>query len=241
MATNTIELIFEPCEPFPDNGVLVRYRPLGSGGEYRTVMPNPTESPIIIVDTNDPLGTSYEGTIQGDCGNGKFGEEVPWEAINDESGSQSASGGEPPESPCKTFVLSAISGTPVANYTDCLGIAFNKPITTNTTICTNGEGYIISGGTVTVESETEGPCFEEWDYYLADEYACDDCGGAPIEENLLIRIPAGTTIHVGKFYRPLAHPTGAVYQIHPAPQFPASSILMSINNFTTCAGACAGE
>lgn len=186
MATNTIQIDFDPCEPAPANGYLVKYRPLGSDEEWRTVEPNPTDTPVIIVDENDPKGTSYEGTIQGDCGGGKYGVEVPWEAINDESGSASASG----------------SGS-------------------------DGDGSI-----------SIPP--EEFDYYLADAYACEDCGGPPAFENILVRVPAGHSVQIGKFYRPVGHPTGFVYTLFLPAQPPASSVELTEDNFTTCGGACSG-
>lgn len=183
MAQNIIRIEFDPCEPTPALGYFVKYRPVGSLEDYRIVSPNPTDSPVVIVDDNDPAGTSYEGTIQGHCGVDNYSLPVPWEALNGDSVSESQAS----ES----------------------------------------------------ESDVEPPV-EEWDYYLADELLCEDCFGVPVQENVLIRIPTGTVINVGKYYRPAAHPNGLVYQILPTPQAPGMSITMSVLNFTNCAGACAG-
>ena len=76
MAQNIILLDFQPCEPAPVNGYKITYRPLGSDDDYRT-WPNVFTSPVEIIDNNDPPGTSYEGLIQGDCGNGLMGVPVP--------------------------------------------------------------------------------------------------------------------------------------------------------------------
>lgn len=102
MAQNTIHIEFDPCDPFPADGYVVRYRPLGSGGAYRTAPSNFLFSPIEFVDNLDPVGTSYEGFIQGDCGGGKLGVSVPWVAEftgsvpGGSSVAPSSSGSEPP-------------------------------------------------------------------------------------------------------------------------------------------------
>lgn len=80
MAQNTIHIEFDPCEPVPAGGYKVRYRILGSSDPYRNAPTNFFSSPIEFVDNLDPVGTSYEGFIQGDCGGGKLGVSVPWVA-----------------------------------------------------------------------------------------------------------------------------------------------------------------
>lgn len=177
MATNTIRIYFEECEPAPPNGYLVKYRPQGSDEPYREATAD--GSPAVIVDNNDPLNTPYEGTIQGDCGLAGLGPEIPWEVGGSLSGS-------------------------------------------------------ISVG------ESEPPPVEEFDYYFADEYDCGDCFGPPVQENILVRVPAGHVIQPGKFYRPVGHPTGFVYTLFPPAQPPASSVELTEANFNTCALACAG-
>ena len=92
MAINIIYIEFEPCEPAPANGYLISYRPLGSLIDYRTA--TASTSPAVILDVSDPIGTSYEGIIQGDCGGGLLGVPVPWEAPNSISISGSASASE---------------------------------------------------------------------------------------------------------------------------------------------------
>lgn len=54
----------------PTNGYIVKYRQVNTL-EYTTVTPNPTSSPIQIQSLG--AGVTYEGTIQGDCGNGQYG------------------------------------------------------------------------------------------------------------------------------------------------------------------------
>lgn len=85
MALNTITIDFDPCEPTPANGYRVAYRPLGSIGAYRIWPVNFFNTPAEFTDTHDPIGTSYEGFIQGDCGGGKFGVPIPWVAENSSS------------------------------------------------------------------------------------------------------------------------------------------------------------
>lgn len=67
MATLTLEF---DSDNNPTNGYIVKYRQVGTTA-YTTVTPNPTGSPIII--TGLGSGATYEGTVQGDCGNGKLG------------------------------------------------------------------------------------------------------------------------------------------------------------------------
>ena len=98
MAQNIIRIEFDPCQPAPANGYLVKYKPIGSLEDFRTYTPNPFSSPVEIIELTDPAGTSYEGTIQGDCGGGVLGPANPWEALNNQSGSQSASGSQ--SDPC---------------------------------------------------------------------------------------------------------------------------------------------
>lgn len=88
MARNEITIDFEPCQPAPANGYKVMYRPLGSSEPLRDGG-NVFVSPAVIVTTLDLFGTSYEGTIQGDCGDDMLGLPVHWEAVNnsEESGS----------------------------------------------------------------------------------------------------------------------------------------------------------
>lgn len=86
MADNTITIEFRPCEPTPAAGYLIRYRPV-SGGAYRER--HVFSSPATWVDHSDPVGTSYEGFINGDCGNGQLGVDIPWTAPFE--GSQEAS------------------------------------------------------------------------------------------------------------------------------------------------------
>lgn len=78
MALNTIHIEFDPCEPTPASGYVVRYRRLGTADAYRNAGPFFT-SPIVFDDLLEPAGSSFEGFIQGDCG-GMLGVSVPWVA-----------------------------------------------------------------------------------------------------------------------------------------------------------------
>lgn len=117
-ADNHIEIEFTPCEPSPSNGYRISYRPIG-GGAYRVA--NVLASPAVIVDENDPPGTSYEGYITGDCGGNQFGAQVPFTAPNEDapsespdisaSASASASASEPPPpDPEGTIIINVNSG-----------------------------------------------------------------------------------------------------------------------------------
>jgi hypothetical protein len=54
----------------PTNGYIVKYRQVGTT-TYTQRVPNPTTN-VFTID-NLGAGVSYEGTIQGDCGNGQYG------------------------------------------------------------------------------------------------------------------------------------------------------------------------
>lgn len=92
MATNTITIEFQPCQPTPGAGYQVSYRPLGSDEDYRVAPANFTASPAVIVDTLDAPGTEYEGFVQGDCGGGRLGVRSRFATGTQESPSESGSG-----------------------------------------------------------------------------------------------------------------------------------------------------
>lgn len=75
---NTIIVEFKPCQPPPDLGYRVRYRPQGDLGVYRTWPELFQTSPAVFTDLNDPEGTEYEGFIEGACRSG-FGVPIPWD------------------------------------------------------------------------------------------------------------------------------------------------------------------
>lgn len=83
MALNIITINFEVCEPTPEDGYIIKYKPVGDPGPYRDAPGNPyTLSPVVINDTLDEGGTQYEGIIQSDCGEEiGLGEEVPWTTV----------------------------------------------------------------------------------------------------------------------------------------------------------------
>jgi len=67
MATLTLTFV---SDNNPTNGYIVKYRQVGTI-PYTTVTPNPTSSPILISGLG--AGASYEGSIQADCGNNRYG------------------------------------------------------------------------------------------------------------------------------------------------------------------------
>jgi hypothetical protein len=162
MADNLIVIEFDPCEPPPANGYRIGYRHLGSSAPF-TIVGSIEASPVSILVTTDPDGQDYEGFIQGDCGGGKFGPAVFWatepgsQEAPSEVGPSDASGGGPvPE--CRTYVMTATVGTPSAHYRDCGGTIRDTLITDHTEICTDGTGFTISGGGITIDSFTDGDC-----------------------------------------------------------------------------------
>lgn len=78
MANNQLTIEFTACTPTPANGYQLFYRPVGDAGAYRDGGLHAT-SPIVIVDTDDPDDTQYEGYIVSDCGDGLFGNHIPFE------------------------------------------------------------------------------------------------------------------------------------------------------------------
>lgn len=93
---NQITIAFETCSPSPANGYRIRFRPAGTV-PFFTVSPNVFVPPAVFIDDQSGAddGEEYEGFIQGDCGGGVYGGEIPW------------STGVDPE-----CVAVAISGTP---------------------------------------------------------------------------------------------------------------------------------
>jgi hypothetical protein len=78
MALNTITVNFTECDPAPTNGYEIRYRPAGTAITYRDAGNFPS-SPAVFNDDNDASGTQYEGHVRSDCGDGNFGQWVPWD------------------------------------------------------------------------------------------------------------------------------------------------------------------
>lgn len=123
MATNHIIVPFTPCSPAPSGGYIIKYRPVGDVGPFRTATGSPfTVSPAVFDDTLDPADTAYEGFIQSDCGDGNLGLEVPFETTVIE-----------PPVPCEGVcgryqaVGEAPDGTPFT-WTDCDGIENNTTV-----------------------------------------------------------------------------------------------------------------
>lgn len=163
---NQITVSFAECEPTPTNGYNVLWRELNTFGPYNDAG-NFTSAPAIFTDDTLPDGTEYEGVIRSDCSESgssgsDFGESVAWS-----TGSI----------PCKQYTMSKTVGSPSAHYVDCDGVSRDTIILTSTTICTNGHGFTISGGSITIDSESDGPCsFEE--PVICHEYRVNSFGSA---------------------------------------------------------------
>lgn len=71
----TININFDAPSPAPLAGYNIRYRAFGAA-DYITLSPNPTASPVSIPGVAD--GTTYEGIIRSDCGDGLYSTEVPF-------------------------------------------------------------------------------------------------------------------------------------------------------------------
>lgn len=76
----TLTITFDAPSPTPLSGYQVQYKTF-SETEYTTVSPNPTSSPVVISGLLDE--TTYEGIIKSDCGNGLYGEEIPFVVTGD--------------------------------------------------------------------------------------------------------------------------------------------------------------
>jgi hypothetical protein len=65
----TLSVLFTPPGTPPANGYRVRYWLASNPSNVFTVSPNPTSSPVTITGLT---GTSYQGTIEADCGGGLY-------------------------------------------------------------------------------------------------------------------------------------------------------------------------
>lgn len=133
MASNTISIYFDPCEPAPAGGYLVTYRRVGTS-DFLTWPTNFFSSPAQFV-VEGPPGASYEGFIRGDCGGGKLGVPISWTAENGESfsgggsGSGSGSGSGPAfECPLHIEVVTESLGF---NETSCEDIKYSLRLVDN--------------------------------------------------------------------------------------------------------------
>src|SRR5262245_35160593 len=112
---NQITVEFTDCEPPPQNGYVITYRPVG-GNAYRTAPGNFFASPAIWVDNNgDPEGTQYEGFIRSDCGGGKLGDLSPWSTSEVEESSEPVSVSVP--EPEINFILQAAANFNITSVT----------------------------------------------------------------------------------------------------------------------------
>lgn len=81
---NKIEVHFNTCSPAPGEGYNIMYRVKDSGNSYINAG-NFFVSPAVFYDTENPVGTCYEGFIRSDCG--VLGTPVSWE-VCEESGEE---------------------------------------------------------------------------------------------------------------------------------------------------------
>jgi hypothetical protein len=150
---NVLILDFDECWPTPAKGYQVQYRPIG-GGAFRTWPVNFQHSPATIFTDADPAGTSYEGILRGDCGNGQFGVDVNFIAQNPDSASSSASGSSSSSGPCSPsldwtmFVGAGAAGSMVIKVN---GIAQATAITTS-----SGSVPVVAGDVVQVNVISTG-------------------------------------------------------------------------------------
>jgi hypothetical protein len=118
---NTIIIPFEPCEPPPDLGYEVVYRPKGDLGAYRVWPYLFQASPAVFTDLNDPDGTEYEGFIRGVCNSGR-GIDIPWDT-GDASDSDSVPGDDSPEGCDGEGLVVVNNNLPAGTVNDVEGIA----------------------------------------------------------------------------------------------------------------------
>jgi hypothetical protein len=112
------------------------------------------------------------------------------------------------------------------------------PTTTTTSTTTTTTSTTTTSTTTTSTSTTTTTTIAETlEFYIADEYSCDDC--SLTNAGLLVTLPISHSVQVGKFYIPTIY-LGFVYSIISSdPQPPASAIALTTANYTTCGGACA--
>lgn len=109
--------------------------------------------------------------------------------------------------------------------------------TTTTTTIAPSTTTTTTGVPTTTTTSTTTTTTEALAYYLADEYQCSTCTVS--QAGILVSISSSETVTPGRFYLPVGHPTGFVYEITSASQQvpgPATNIIST--NFSTCGGAC---
>lgn len=151
MAQNQISISFQECEPTPALGYQIKYRPLGSGGPFRTWPVLFTESPAVFVDNLDPELTDYEGTIQAICSETERSIPIPWVSYNNESPSQveseSESASESESEPC----AASINWDFTEDFANgSMQIRVNGVIMVNTSVTNNGILPIQAGDVINV-------------------------------------------------------------------------------------------
>lgn len=75
---NKITINYELCSPPPSGGYLIYYKVVESGDSYK-LAGRFFSTPAVFYDTLNLAGTCYEGYVVSDCGNGVFGNQVPFQ------------------------------------------------------------------------------------------------------------------------------------------------------------------
>lgn len=152
---------------------------------------------------------------------------------------------------CMSFQVTADEETELS-YTDCTGAPQNEVFAVGVhQFCAySGSVSIISGSPVieiidvctggttstTTTSSTTTTTANPFDYYLADQRSCDDCGVVDVS-NVVVRFFAGTGVNIGDFH--ITDPyDGNSYEIL-SPTTPDTSVDLtdSLHN-TTCESVC---
>ena len=90
--------------------------------------------------------------------------------------------------------------------------------------------------TVTTTTTSTTTTAAPYDYYLATQYVCGDCG-TPIATDLLVKFAAGTTVIPSRFYKELS-PNNYTYEITDTGQAPGSAYELTTPSYLSCAASC---
>lgn len=84
-------------------------------------------------------------------------------------------------------------------------------------------------------TESSDPLY--YDFYLATQYDCNDCGGTPLATNVPVCFPTGTSVTIGKFYRSNLMEDNTSYEITNT-STDAVSLILATTTYNSCALAC---
>jgi hypothetical protein len=103
---------------------------------------------------------------------------------------------------------------------------------------TAGNNITISGSTTVVGSPVPPPPPAEYDFYTADVFPCNDCGGST--DTILVAFSGGTPITPGRFYLPQTGPDGNSYRIDSSTASGSGALILTnaFGSYTTCETAC---